>query len=535
MIKIIIAEDEEEVRTRLVRHINESDTDYQVIGQAGDGSEALALVRELQPDILLTDICMPEVSGLELLRAVRENDQELPVIVISGYDEFSYAKEAMSLGVREYLLKPFLPKELFHVLDKTREVLEQRAREAAEWQSMNEELQKNIRYSRQRFFHSLLRGRLGWQEREVTAAVIGFDLQADWYCAGILGAETPDNDVHAPGMLQLLEQLWQGYFSSACRLHPVLDERERILLFFTGQGQTRRELAEQIADGMERICGVLRGQEDVPVRCALGRLCQSYDTLERSYREALDIWRVSLAQEKSVHTYPAESVSVLNAGEKSEALIEKLLLDLQMGEKKEALAGLDALLACYGSCPPSMAEKISMRLFRLVLQISELMRDVDEQEVAWSEQNLIGYLRQHFSTISLWEVRGMLAAYVERCCEHFARRNAADSDKLIYRACMVIDENIGNEEFDLDMLAQKLYFSATYVRQLFKSKMGESFSDYLFRRRMELAGQLMRNQALKVQDIAERTGYRDQRYFARCFKKYYHCTPTEYRSRTVAF
>lgn len=78
MIKIVIAEDEEEVRTRLVRHINESDTDYQVVGQAGNGNEALTLVRELQPDILLTDICMLQVSGLELLHAVRERDQELP-------------------------------------------------------------------------------------------------------------------------------------------------------------------------------------------------------------------------------------------------------------------------------------------------------------------------------------------------------------------------------------------------------------------------------------------------------------------------
>lgn len=306
---------------------------------------------------------------------------------------------------------------------------------------MNDELQKNIRYSRQRFFHSLLRGRLGWQERESTAAVIGFDLKADWYCAGILGTETPGNEVHASDILQLLEKIQQEHFASDCRLHSVWDEQERILLFFSGKGQTRRELAERIAAGMEHIREVLRGQEGVPVRCALGRLCQSYEALERSYREASDLWRVSLVKEKSVHTYPEESGSVFNADVKSEALIDKLLLDLQMGEKMDALTDLDALMACYGSCSPSMAEKISMRLFKLVLQISELMREVDEQEVAWSEQNLIGYLRQHFSTASLWEVRGMLGSYIERCCE----------------------------------------------------------------------------------------------YFARCFKKYYHCTPTEYRVRTVAF
>lgn len=525
MIRIVIAEDEEEVRIRLAKYLNASDKGYTVVGQAEDGEQALDLVRELHPDILMTDICMPQVSGLELIRAVRETDENIPIIVVSGYDEFSYAQEAMSLGVREYLLKPFLPKELFAVLDKTKALLEQRAKTAADWQAVNEELERNLRYTRQRFFHSLLHDRLGWQEREVTAGVIGFDLQAEWFCAGLLDAE--------PATVSQVESLWER--QEDCQLYAVPGEQAHIALFFTAAGHDRVVVQTRLAAALEPICRLLQMDTDQPVCCALGRPYCRCEELPLSYKEALDTWRVSLTQGRLVQLYPLAENPARQPGRQADALAEKLLLDIQMGDKPAALAGLDALFELYAACSPALAGQISVSLLKLVLQIADLMRNVDEQEVAWGEQNLIGYLRQHFSTVSLREARAMLIGYVERCCDHFARRNADESDKLIYRARMVIEENLDNEEFDLDLLAHTLYFSPTYVRQLFKTKMGESFSDYLFRRRMETAGQLMRNHTLKVQDIAERTGYKDQRYFARCFKKFYHCTPTEYRNRSNAF
>lgn len=530
MIRIVIAEDEEEVRVRLARYLNASDRGYTVVGQAEDGEQALQLVRELRPDLLMTDICMPQVGGLELIRAVRETDEDLPIIVVSGYDEFSYAREAMRLGVREYLLKPFLPRELFAVLDKTKALLERRAKTAAEWQSMNDELQRNLRYTRQRFFHSLLRGRLGWQEQEAAAGAIGFDLRADWFCAGLLEAEGLDANA--------LAERWGGAFAGrapGCQLYAAPGEPEHIALFFTGRDGGRAEMQARLAGALEPFCLALRENGINPVRCALGRPYQNCEELALSYKEAVDAWRVSLAGADAVQLYPLDPVPAGLPGEEGAALAQALLLHIQMGDKAAARAAADALMALYAACSPALAGQISVELLKLVLQIAELMKDADEQELAWGERNLIGYLRQNFSTVSLREARSMLNGYVERCCAHFARRNAAGSDKLICRARKIIEDNLNNEEFDLELLAQKLYFSATYVRQLFKSKTGESFSDYLFRRRMELAGQLMRNHALKVQDIAERTGYRDQRYFARCFKKFYHCTPTEYRSRSSVF
>jgi len=95
----------------------------------------------------------------------------------------------------------------------------------------------------------------------------------------------------------------------------------------------------------------------------------------------------------------------------------------------------------------------------------------------------------------------------------------------------LIEKNIDNEEFGLEEASGKLYFSHNYIRQIFKQITGESFMEYLIRRRMETARELLKNGTLKIQDVAVKTGYSNQRYFASCFKKYYGCTPTEYRNQ----
>ena len=127
MYKILIAEDESEMRNLLVKYINKK-PDMEVIGSAVNGREALELVRQTRPDIVITDIFMPVMNGLEFLTAATEENLPLKAVIISGYDTFEYAKKAISLGVSDYLLKPFDPTELDHVLNKMTEELKSQQR-----------------------------------------------------------------------------------------------------------------------------------------------------------------------------------------------------------------------------------------------------------------------------------------------------------------------------------------------------------------------------------------------------------------------
>src|SRR5471030_1026748 len=124
MYKLIIAEDEELMRDGLAKLILNSDSGFQVVGQAEDGEQALQLVKETKPDVIITDISMPKLNGLGLVECVRDINPEIKVIIISGYDDFEYAQKAMRIGVQEYLLKPVLPEQIREILIKTREDIE---------------------------------------------------------------------------------------------------------------------------------------------------------------------------------------------------------------------------------------------------------------------------------------------------------------------------------------------------------------------------------------------------------------------------
>lgn len=524
MYRIVIAEDEEEVRRRIVKHINESGRDYQIVGEAGDGGEAVEVVRRLRPDMLLTDICMPNVNGLELIRQIRAVDKDLPIVVVSGYDEFSYAREAMSMGVREYLLKPFLPSELFEVLDKTKELIEQN-RQLAE---------NNITYSKERFFHSLLEGKLGRQEAEVTAPDIGFDLKADWYCAGIVGFAASE-DVELKRIMEFyMENIKEHYISRDIRIHEIRNEHGQLILFFHRTGKSKEKFQYDIQIGMEKICLSMKQYHKIDAKCAVGNIYEDYEKLNKSFLEALGTWRVLLHQDRAVTVYAqntdrAESIDEEKVGE----LAEQLLLDIQMGDRESAISQVGRIIDYYAGLSPDMVEYISISLVKLVLKISDSMAKTGEKARAWNDQRVISYLKRHFTYGSLLEAKEVLEEYIEKCCEQSSLMNMDNSDKIIRSAKMVIEQNLGNEEFSLDTLAEALHFSANYVRQLFKAKTGENFSDYLFRRRMELAGELLRNPTYKIQEIAEKTGYSNQRYFARCFKKYFNSTPSEYREKSL--
>lgn len=532
MYKIVIAEDEDAVRTRIVKHINESETEYEVIGEARDGLQAMELIKAHNPDILMTDICMPRMGGLDLIRSIREIDKELSIIVVSGYDEFSYAREAMSMGVREYLLKPFLPKELFGVLDRTKNIIDQKNQMAVNLQKMSVELQKNLTYSKERFFRRLLEGELGRQEMEVTAADIQFDLQAVWYSAGILGMEAGDQREVNQMTETYFNLIKENYFPETITLHEIQNGSSQMFLFFTSTGRSEERFLHDIRIGMEKICLGMKQYHKISTKCALGRPCNTFEKMSKSFREALDTWRVLFYQDKSVTVYSGNDGMQLQIDEEKAAdTTEQLLLDIQMGDKKSAISKIGDIIGFYAELSPDMVEYISISLAKLVLRISDIMEQYGDQEQVWNNQNIISYMKRHFAYGSLSEAKNVLEEYVEKCCDHFIWLNADRSDKIIRKARLLIEESIGDESFNLDKLAENLHFSSNYVRQLFKAKTGENFSDYLFRRRMELAETLLHNPTYKIQDIAEKTGYSNQQYFARCFKKYYNCTPTEYRER----
>ncbi|MDO5416088.1 MAG: response regulator [Lachnospiraceae bacterium] len=529
MYRILIAEDEEDVRNGIVKWINESGTEFHVAGAAKDGAEALKLLKELEPDILVTDICMPKVNGLELIEEVRRLRDSMPVIVVSGYDEFSYARAAMQMGVREYLLKPFLPRDLVEVLEKARGVLEEKNQLEKNLLSMSEQIEAGKRYRKERLLGLILEGRE--EEAGELTEEFRFPSGNGWYGAAVIREEQEDRPVKEELMEQYLGLILESYMEPDIRILGGSHGKNRYVLLFGRQGQSRNRLQQDIRNGMERICLGMEQHHGIRLRCAVGQVYGAFSGLSQSYEEACDLWRGKLHQEQRVIVYAelagqGETASDLKI---EEQLQNQLLAAVRRGREKAAGKELDKLMEYYASFSIEQIEYISISLVKLVLQISDAVSGAGEETLAWKDDQVLNYLKHHFVHGSLLEAKAVLESYIEKCCQQFARRDESDGARMVREAKAVIEQRLCDEEFSLELLADELHFSSNYVRRVFKAETGSSFSDYLQKRRMEQAGELLKHSDRRIQEISELVGYSNQQYFARSFKKFYGCTPTAFR------
>lgn len=187
MYRVIIVDDEDYIRDLLVKNIRNSELGIEVVAVAGDGEEALEQILRLEPDIVITDISMPFMNGLELIRRMQSAELHTKSVVISGYDEFDYAKQAISLGVKDYLLKPFLPGELAEVLQKMIQELDNQKALQQNMSLLREQASIRAGLAREKLLKDILEGRgcPDEQEKEL-GRDLDLDLNADFYLAGII-------------------------------------------------------------------------------------------------------------------------------------------------------------------------------------------------------------------------------------------------------------------------------------------------------------------------------------------------------------
>lgn len=540
MYRIVIADDEEYVRDLLAKSINGSGHGFEVVGKAENAIEAIKLVKDLKPDILITDICMPLANGLELIKAINQLGKDIKTVIISGYDDFSYAKSALTLGVTDYLLKPFLPEEMLEVLDKIKEELERQKILLNNMSEMKNQFENTLVFLQQRFLNDIIQNPLEIKDAFAEGKKIRLDLEAVQYCSGIVRirpncANNQWNSKNQKMVEDFLRVIKDEYFINEIKTFAVSLDDKQLVIIFCGNYKNQVQFYKEIQSGMEKINQSLKKYYHMHLWCALGNIYCDWKQISISYKEALSVWKGLLNNADGIIRYEDTKKNKASTGivdlKKDNELENHLLLNIQMGKKDKALELLDEVFVYYQKFDTQLSEFVSVSLVELVFSISNAIIEAGGNTQVWEDKNIIEYLKKHFSYGNLIDAQNALEEYVEKCCEQFLIINEKQGDKIIYNVKMLIEQNLANEEFNLVSASAELFFSHNYIRQVFKQKTGESFMEYLIRRRMETAVEFLKNPVFKIHEIALKTGYSNQRYFASCFKKYFGCTPTEYREQ----
>lgn len=531
MYKILVVDDEPIIRSGLINVLSRADNGFVVAGEAASGMQAMDLLPELAPDVIITDICMPTVNGLELIETAKSINPDLKVLIISGYDDFEYAQKALRLGVEDYILKPVQAGQLIDILTRVKKELDQRFHFLQDLSLLQKKLTVSLPLLREWFFQALITGKM--EEPEIVQKLEGLDLQLTGCLFGVallklknLQSVKAENSGEKGLTQSFLIEVFESVFLEEIRPFPFFLGEDKLAILFDIRSADRQKSFITLNQNLRRVMLAVQNQFHVDTYAALGRLYEKLIAVDQSYSQAETAIQFSfLKGSGSLVNY--EDINLQNETPVQWPLeLEKqLLLQVKLGEKEQVAHSALRIFDYHRNQQTIEPGRVKQFVFETTLL---LLRTVAEVGGNISVLGMDPYQRvYHCETLT--ELEHFLVNFSLSCCTEIEKTRLGKNYSIVEKTKEIIENSLEQMEFSLDDVAGRLFISPNYLRSLFKQQVGESFVEYLTRRRMEKARFLLDDVSVKVHQIAEAVGYSDQHYFSICFKKYFGLTPTDYR------
>ncbi|MCD8083765.1 MAG: response regulator [Clostridiales bacterium] len=528
--RLILVDDEEEIREGIIRKIPWEKLGFAVVGDAENGQDALELIEQQEPDVLMTDIRMPYMDGLELTKRIHQKYPSMKVLIFSGYDDFEYAKQAISLGVAEYILKPVNVEELSQILTRVKESLDEEIRQRRDLDRLRKGYRESLPILRELFLNELVSGNARTGQITEKLTEYGIDLLGarKWIAAAIClePAGAPGfSDFHQKELATisvtgLMEDQLKGYF--------------RVAMFRSTQGLIllaaidRENTQTGIIDRLGEICRECRRFLEMTVTIGIGHSCQSLEDAPASYQSALDAlgYRAIVGAGQTIYINDVEPVSQgnLQLDGKDEA---DLIAAVKFGSEEEIHSVIHRLAGKMEDARVHIRQQQIYRLLVVHVFIQMIQQHgLDVNEILPPERQLS----------EIWYMAREGGAFEQKMVEIALRINEKISlerdnkgRQLILEALQYIQEHYQNPDLSVEMICRKLHMSQAYFSTLFKKETGQTYVAYLTELRMNKAVELLNTTDDKTYVIAGKVGYQEQNYFSYVFKKRFGMSPTKFR------
>lgn len=534
MLKIFLAEDEIVMREGIRNNIAWQEEGFEFVGEASDGELAYPMIQKLKPDILITDIRMPFMDGLELSRIVKQELPDTSILILSGYGEFDYAKEAISIGVEDYLLKPVTSAQLLEAIRRIAEKIY--GRRGRQEETKNEKEQKTL--TKRRLFRHIVSGEHSFSEVLKEAREQEIELAAERYNVLLLQLFFEDGTETFYEKDEAFEEHMEQFFAygssvicaklSCGEYHLVLKEENGVTL-------------EQLKDAIEQELEIyLCGENKIDYAAVYGIPVTRFSEIKKCYEEANLLFAKRYSLEKNKITEQVKKIEnemetkeTLDLGELNVSGIDRRQVEqfLYTGRKEEVSGFVDDY---FRKISNGSLQSVLLRQYVLMdLYVSAV--SVLEKSGYTSENLLEQYKDAQKMEIFLGTagqareyIKNLFGAVIELREQGMERRY----DNLIQHAKAYIEDNYNHEDISLNMVASEVNLSSSHFSTVFGQETGVTFVEYLTKVRMDKAKQLLRTTGTKTTEIAFEVGFRDAHYFSNLFKKTQGCTPREYRNRS---
>lgn len=530
MNRVLIADDEQEIRDAILLLGDWNGLNLEIAGQAENGDQLCEMIETLSPDIVITDMKMPGLSGGELIKSISERHNEIKIIIISGFQDIEYFKQAISSKVVEYLLKPISEENLNNALRSANRELDIQTR-------MKEQLHRAFPFMKARAMNEFINGRGNWNEEEYLN-FIGNNLpnRSLSYTAGVLACVNYnevcgtvfESDARAFefALLNITNELVDGVGIAFC-MGSFL--RNQIAILFYGESDRARlcGLTQSVVETLEQSL-------HVHAVAGVGRTYPLYADVRRSIEDGrLALMRADLKGKNQVLAYER----IADHGKmKTAPSINKLSIMKQVFEMNAAnwepgimLDSINRVFDVIDATTPLniySVRKISGEI------VSMLEKQVDTGDVKGAYFEQVVRLRQKIEgEFDPRSIRGYLTDFAQNMAAR--AHGKREGEDTLSKIKAYIDENY-SQKLTLNDLAQRFYWSKEYISKVFKEKYGCNFYEYLTALRIETAKSLLYDPTVNRSAIYEMLGFTDNSHFSKSFKKYTGMTPKEFARQKKA-
>lgn len=537
-IKVFLVEDEMVIRRGIKNSIDWEKEGYIFCGEASDGELAYPMIIKEKPDILITDIRMPFMDGLELCKLVKKGLPNIKILILSGYDEFDYAKEAIRLGVTEYLLKPISSGKLLEALNGVSESIRREKEDKDLVRKYMEEMRENTEHEKQKFFEQMIAGNLSMADALETGKKYEMNLSAGMYNL-LLFRFTLGEENRKSG--ELLGEAEYAIEKLTERLEYVFEFQRGVEGWaFLLMADNEEQMSERVKELSKDLEEIMKNYSTIAYFGGIGQPVARLRELEESFREAeralaarftMELNRIISVEDirmaQNVDTLDDIEITSFGEIEKTRTMLEKFLNN---GAEDE----IDEFVDVYINELPEenlksvlMRQYIIMDAYIVMMSFCEKIEGIEGEMQAQSEE-----LKNSMKTIqTLEEIKNYIRMLLKKIIgvrDTISGRRYSD---IIEIAKDQIRKTYMSDEISLNTIAAEVGMSPSYFSSIFSKEMGKTFVEYLTEIRMDRAKELLMCSSMKTSEIGYEVGYKDPHYFSYIFKKTQNCTPKEFRAR----
>ena len=540
MLKIFLAEDEVIVRETIKRMIPWENLGFELVGEAADGEMALPLLLRQKPDLLITDIKMPFMDGLTLAKVAKKEIPGLKVVILSGYDDFNYAKQAINIGVEDYLLKPITKNALIERLTEIRSRYEHEKTQKEYYEKFHREMKAYEKNSSRDFFEALVSGSMDMMEIYRRSEKLGLDIVAEAYnvliftmnCEEDFSGQREGYSEWEAESLELLEEFFSENTSAMLFRCNIFSYG----VLIKGQKETIEENTRSCVSEIQRILD--RKEQKRQWFVAAGEPVERLSQIQKSYYSASRAFSQRYLYDENILYYDEmASMEKKNVTEDDSTYLQKVDVNalnpvilqkfLSNGLLEETENFVKDYFYAIGQEPLESLVFRNYVTLNVRFSVMSFLKEIGCDTRTLEQEDTEDVLSESSKSLE------NAIAYAEKIISQaiaLRDQNSGNKNRSILKTAVdFIDSHYMEEDMSLNKAANAANVSANHFSALFSQNMGQTFIEYLTNLRMNKAKEYLRCTSMRSSEIAGEIGYKDAHYFSYLFKKTQGMTPSDYR------